>query len=226
MSMFTTQLRYVVEQTLDDNKAAHVEANWPLAYKIIGLDDYPIFDELHRETLNNKIIRHYYTREIGAETVGRFRLFVRDAMHLIMPYYNQLYTSELIAKGMEPLGDRNLKHVEHAWGNADNSATSDSTSNVETQNVFSDTPQSEMIPDQIKKMQYATTVSLDAGTGTQKGSSTSTGSYDNMVERTESGYSRSQSELLQIYRETFLNIDRSIVEDKELSTCFMTVWRY
>ena len=190
----------------------------------MGLADYPIFEEAHRKVLNDKIIRHYYTREIGAETVARWRMFVRDAMHLIMPYYNQLYESELLALGMEPLGDRNLKHTEHAWGNASNTGENTSQSSANQQNVYQDTPQSEMIPTQIKNLQYATNVTIDEDSANASGTSSSSGEYDNMVERTESGYSRPQSELLKLYRETFLNIDNDVVHDRELAQCFMTIW--
>lgn len=224
MSKYTTQLRWIVEQTINDSGKPLVEDSWPFAYKTLGLDDYPLFDEAYRETLNNKIIRHYYTREIGAETVGRFRMFVRDAMHLIMPYYNQLYESERLAKGMEPLGDRNLQHTEHAWGNASNTGENTSQSSANQQNVYQDTPQSEMIPTQIKNLQYATNVTIDEDSANATGTSSSSGEYDNMVERKESGYSRPQSELLQLYRDTFLNIDNTIVHDVELAQCFMTIW--
>lgn len=224
MSKYTTQLRWVVEQTLNDRLLPLEEKSWPSVYKTLGLDDYPIFDEAYRETLNNKIIRHYYTREIGAETVGRFRMFVREAMHLIMPYYNQLYESEILAKGMEPLGDRNLNHAEHAWGTASNKGQNSSHSSSSDQNVYQDTPQNEMIPSQIKDLQYATNVTLNEDSANATGTSSSDGKYDNMVQKTESGYSRPQSELLQLYRETFLNIDNSIVHDVELSQCFMTIW--
>lgn len=203
MSKYTTELRWIVEQTLDNVGADHIEDNWSLCYDAIGLADYPLFDEAYRETLNNKIIRHYYTREIGAETAGRFRMFVRDAMHLIMPYYNQLYESERLAKGMEPLGDRNLQHKEHAWGNASNKGENSSQSSANQQNVYQDTPQNEMIPTQIKNLQYATNVTIDEDSANATGTSSSSGEYDNMVERTETGYSRPQSELLQLYRDTF-----------------------
>lgn len=284
MSKYTTELRWVIEQTLDDLNLEHSESNWPHVFKVIGLDDYPIFDEGYRTELNTKIIRHYYTREIGAETVGRFRIFVRDAMHLIMPYYNQLYQSEVVAKGLEPLTDRKTGFTEHAWGTSDNSgsatsndtstgtttdsvatnSTTDTSANSDTtnkgtsttgkQNVYQDTPQSEMIPAQIKAMQYATNVTLDdentattgedhnvstsnsTTNGTSNGttktdyesnaSSSSTGnaSYDNHIERNDTGYTRPQAELLNLYRETFLNIDRDVVEDRELAQCFMTIW--
>ena len=34
---------------------------------VLGLDDYPIFDESHRSVLNQKIVRRYWLREIGIE---------------------------------------------------------------------------------------------------------------------------------------------------------------
>lgn len=212
MSKYTTEVRWIVEQTLDDLELEHSESNWPRVWKAVGLDDYPIFDEAYRDTLNTKILRHYYTREIAAETAGRWRMFVRDAMHLIMPYYNQLYESEIIANGISPLTDRDKTVTEHASGKSSAEGATD------TQDVFSDTPQSEMVPDQIKKMQYATNVTI-ADTDTKSSSE-----YDNEVERHETGYGQSQSELLQKYRETFLNIDKDVVEDRELRECFLTIW--
>lgn len=248
MSTYTTQLRWIVEQTLDDLKLPYTEGNWPKVYKVLGLDDYPIFDEAYRPTLNNKIIRHYYTREIGAETVGRWRWFVREAMHLVMPYYNQMYMSELTAKGINPLlshastKDTNRTYTDDYDGQASASnvgntrATSSTDANSNSSDIFSDTPQSEMIFDQIEAGRYATTVNLDKAHDLTVGSTTgdTTGSYtaedshnlDHVedLKETESGYSTPQAELVKLYRETFLNIDRDVVEDRELAECFMGVW--
>lgn len=55
--------------------------------------DFPIFDESYRKTLEKKILKHYYTREIGDETVGLWKLRLDTKMNEIMPYYNQLYKS-------------------------------------------------------------------------------------------------------------------------------------
>jgi hypothetical protein len=38
----------------------------------IGLDDYPIFDENYRDTLNTRIESFYYDHEIGFETTEQF----------------------------------------------------------------------------------------------------------------------------------------------------------
>lgn len=79
MSKYTTELRYLIENDFD-----------------IGLKNYPIFDENYRELLNQKIINHYYFREIGMETAELFKRYLNTTMCEIMPYYNQLYKSELL----------------------------------------------------------------------------------------------------------------------------------
>lgn len=79
MSKYTTELRYLIENDFD-----------------IGLKNYPIFDENYRELLNQKIINHYYFREIGMETAELFKRYLNTTMNEIMPYYNQLYKSELL----------------------------------------------------------------------------------------------------------------------------------
>lgn len=62
----------------------------------LKLDTYPIFDERYRPILNDKIIDHFYTREICTPAPDRFNRFLERRMNEIMPYYNQLYHSERI----------------------------------------------------------------------------------------------------------------------------------
>ncbi len=91
MAIYTTQLRSIVEQCQAE---AHVGPDdFTVAYERLGLSDYPIFDESYRQSLNDKIIRHYYFQEIGDETVARFRWHLRSTMWEQMPYFNQLYNS-------------------------------------------------------------------------------------------------------------------------------------
>ena len=99
MSKYTTEVRFICE-----NAAGLTES---VGYS--GIDDvldkarekifdfeFPIFDENYRTVLENKILKHYYTREIGAESVGLWKLWLNTKMNEIMPYYNKLYASELI----------------------------------------------------------------------------------------------------------------------------------
>lgn len=111
MSMYTTELRYICETMTDEplenfdnlKGVRRIDAIIDSSKGNIFDFDYPIFDEAYRGILEKKIIRHYYTREIGAETFGLFQLYLSDKMNEIMPYYNQLYASELLSKNISPL---------------------------------------------------------------------------------------------------------------------------
>lgn len=54
---------------------------------------FPIWDDAHRNELQEKIIRRYINREIGLETYGLWKLYLCDRMNNIMPYYNDLAKS-------------------------------------------------------------------------------------------------------------------------------------
>lgn len=99
MSDYTTQLRFICESYAgrnDSAPASDVDEVIRLARPKIFNFSYPIFDEAYRPELEEKILQHYYTQEIGLETVGLWKLKLRTKMREIMPYYNQLYKSELL----------------------------------------------------------------------------------------------------------------------------------
>lgn len=108
MANYTTQVRSICEQKygslvpLDGSKVNEIID--AVANEIMG--DYPIFDEQYRSVLNRKILKHYYTREIGEETYGLWKFRLNTRMNEIMPYYNKLYESELIS--FNPLYDVEL----------------------------------------------------------------------------------------------------------------------
>lgn len=99
MSKYTTEVRYLCEveyganESLGFNSINNVIT--AAAPKIFNFD-FPMFDEAYRLPLEVKILRHYYTREICEESVGLWKLRLQDRLNMIMPYYNQLYSSELI----------------------------------------------------------------------------------------------------------------------------------
>lgn len=99
------QLRWLVEQYIADTLHDGISQDqWPNAYPSLGLaasgnsynlTPYPIFDEAHRQVLNDAIIRHYWNYEIGSETPDMFAWNLNDALHRIMPYYNSLFATKL-----------------------------------------------------------------------------------------------------------------------------------
>ena len=83
----------------------------------IGLDEYPLFDENYRPILNQKIIDHYYFREIGFETAAHFRQRLKSKMSLIMPKYNRLYdTQQVRSKGDYITGMKLIKALCDTYG--------------------------------------------------------------------------------------------------------------
>ena len=99
MSKYTTEVRYICEvnagltESTGGNDVEQVIAN--SRAKIFDFN-YPIYDESYRSILETKILKHFYTREIGLETVGLWKLKLNTKMNEIMPYYNQLYKSALL----------------------------------------------------------------------------------------------------------------------------------
>lgn len=99
MSKFTTEVRYICETAAGlDESAEYTSLDTILtaASPNIFNFDFPIFDENYRLVLEKKILKHYYTREIGEETVGLWKLRLDSRLNEIMPFYNKLYESELL----------------------------------------------------------------------------------------------------------------------------------
>ena len=219
MSKYTTQLRWVIEQAENDAHGTYEPGIYTEAsYKKIGLSTYPIFDEEYRTQLKNKIIDHFYFREIGMETVANFAWFLRRKMNEIMPYYNQLYESvDLVT---DPVNEIDVTYLEHIDSKSNN--TANSTTTTDDSNVYSDTPM-DFIEDglsAIKRGNYATNANYDQGESNTDSTANTNSEQDRS--RSEKGHRQSQSDLLLKYRETFINIDMMIIE--ELETLFIGLW--
>ena len=242
MSKYTTELRFICESkaglsnSVGFNQIDDVISNsWNKIF-----DNFPIFDESYRSVLCSKILKHYYTREISAETVGLWQLWLNTRMGEIMPYYNKLYESALLE--FDPFKDTNYSrnHGGTFTGDTvrngrseidvDNSVTSNGTSN--SKNLFSDTPQGAIT--NIENESYLTNATLikdtdtnttntDGNSTTQNTETTGITNTDNWIETIVGKQSTvSYSKLLQEFRDTFLNIDVMIIND--LSDLFMNLW--
>lgn len=97
MSKYTTQVRYICEtesgllESQGFNSVDKIIAD--SRAKIFNFE-YEIFDPSYKPVIETKILKHYYTREICAETVGLWKLYLERRMQEIMPYYNKLYEAE------------------------------------------------------------------------------------------------------------------------------------
>lgn len=112
MSKYTTEVRFICETAAgydESQDSMSVEQVIQAAIPSVFNFSFPIFDEKYRNVLETKILRHYYTREIGLETVGLWKLKLNTKLNEIMPYYNQLYKSELIE--FNPLYDTDMSRT-------------------------------------------------------------------------------------------------------------------
>lgn len=259
--------------------------------KLLGLDSYPIFDELYRDELNTKIIARYWNREVGFETVEMFRFRMWAKMNEIMPYFNKLYESEKIE--FDPISTidlttkaaDNITHgdtstntgtsvtdtgmTNHSEGVAHGTTSTDSdtvnhteganeatnTANSGSRTVNSIFPQNQLSGNgdyadnasDVNSVGENTSSTVESGDGTQNVNSNGTedstttldgtqtvdttvtddatttrsGNQDVARNSTTKGYQGLPSNLLASYRETFLNIDMTILE--QLATLFMSV---
>lgn len=138
MSKYTTQVRFICETAAGLNESEgqtsikHIIA---AAIPSVFDFDFPIFDESYRNVLETKILKHYYTRELGLETVGLWKLKLDTKLNEIMPFYNQLYKSELLE--FNPFYDvdltrnHNLKKEETTKQDATEKGTTEKTGNID-----------------------------------------------------------------------------------------------
>lgn len=281
MSIYTTEVRYICETMAGYDVSqgfSKIDEILDKAVPRVFDFEWPIFDEEYRVPLEKKILRYFYTREIGCETYGLWKLMLQNKLCEIMPYYNQLYKSELLMAGVNPLTDVDYtKSGNRTDEGADTRTTErEGTDNTETtatsKNVkkgetsgrdstsvygnqthikkYSDTPQGTLTG--VENGTYLTeaefnTDSDDTNTtvttsGTEEvtdqadnsgsvkntttGNENSKGTTNNTAEYLEKVTGKmggtSYAKLLRELRESFLNIDRDILND--LGVLFMNIW--
>ena len=96
MSKYTTEVRFICEEKaglIQSGGYADVNTVLDYSWNKIFTTDASFFDENYRSVLCKKILKHYYTREIGCETVGLWVMWMNTKLEEIMPYYNKMYES-------------------------------------------------------------------------------------------------------------------------------------
>ena len=220
MSKYTTTIYYLKNNGFD-----------------FELNEYPIFDENYRETLNNLILDNFLMDEIGFETPALFRHYLKTKMNEIMPYYNVLYKMQFdMIKAGNLTGNVNLTEelqrtidlTSESNSNSNSQNTQTNTSN--TKNVFQNTPQGSLKNQDINNFSYATNITLDGGNsnGTNNGSitdhSTSSGNNLEQYVKTITGNNGKMYniELLTKALDSFRNINSKLL--RELEELFMGVY--
>lgn len=207
MPVFTMELWRVLEITDD-----------------IGLNDYPIFSEDYREHLNSLIKDHYWTREIGHETIEMFRRQMNIRMRTVMGYYNELYLTQRLT--FDPLANMDIRTITSGVVNTNAETTGETSSEMtnkgDSRAVQSDTPQVRLSGDGDYASSAADSFSESTASGTGAESTQVTSAESNESESRTIGYQGAPATLLMEYRRSLINIDALVID--ELGDLFMGVW--
>lgn len=204
MAVYTTELRTILENG-----------------NSISLNNYPIFDENYRNVLNTNIIDYYYFREIGFETVAQFNHYLSNKMNIIMPYYNKIYIASL--KEINPLNNYNTSEKHQKINEASGNNITNESSNSDSLNAFSDTPQGNVSNNEISELNYLSEATQNKAN--YKNLSTSNiknNETENYIKSVSGTLWVPESEMIRKYIDSLLNIDKLIID--ELSDLFMKVW--
>ena len=251
MSKYTTQLRFICENAAGlreskgfDDVATIIAAARPHIFSF----NYPMTNTDYKPILENKILWHYYMREIGLESVGLWKFHLADKMNMIMPYYDALYASADLE--FNPLNDVNYE-IRHAGTKGENTTKSETQTTTgsgthtdygtdqgsDTNWIYeNDTPQGGIST--LENLTYLSSArkqtdanslahsytktdqTTQGNTLSGTGSLSGTDSYINTIAGKMGTVS--YSKMLLEYRETLINIDAMIIE--ELADLFMNIY--
>ena len=236
MSKYTYQLRNVIMFTsLNEVKS------WLTDY---DLADYLTSDQLDvvteaglfdKDKLADRIINHYYTREIGVETIGLFKLRIKTKLDLLMERYAPLIYTNSIEYDILVNEDYTETFNRSTSGTDTNTNTSAGTNSTTSSGsgltVSSDTPQGQISKATILNGQYATSTSAgentnttsttDSVTNSSSGSNSGTETFTRRVKGNR-GISATYQAMIKQYRENILTIYNDIIND--LNDLFMGIW--
>ena len=196
-------------------------------HKIFDFDyDFYTNDETIKYNFEDKFINEYYFNEIGFETVGRFKQRLKTKLNKIMPYYSQLYQTELRSKDIDFMLNKDLEEVYERVLEGSNTSKNDvtvdnnSTSNVLESNIDNGNASLELEKGSLTNVGRST---INDNTK----SSNSVNDTTNQTERTKLSSKgnigiTSSAELLEKWRKVIINIDDLIIN--ECSDLFMQVY--
>ena len=236
MSKYTYQLRNVILFTsLEEVKS------WLTDY---NLADYLTSDQLevvteaglfNKDKLADRIINHYYMREIGLETIGLFKLKIKTKLDLLMEKYAPLIYTNSIEYDLLVNEDYTETFNRTTSGTDSNTnsstGTNSTTSSGSDLTVSSDTPQGQISKTTILAGQYATNTAASENTGTSTTSDSVTNQSSGTNSGTETftrhvkgnhGISATYQAMIKQYRDNIITIYNDIIND--LNDLFMGIW--
>ena len=207
MSKYTLELRYLYKD------------------KKFKLFDFPynLYDNDLKPWFEEKFFQHFMFYEIGFDSVAMCKQRLMSKLNDIFPYYKQLYETEIAAKNVDFLLNKDLKesYVRELTSNSNSSQESNATTNgLSTAGQL--TPS--LISNSEKIDKFMDTAQKDETSSNATATGESTGNSKEEYTLTSQGNIgiTSSAELVDKWRQVLLNIDLLIFE--ECNDLFMQIF--
>ena len=200
MSSYTLELRHI-HQT----------------YKVFNFDyDFYTDSDIIKSKFEQKFIDEYYFHEIGQETVARFQHRLRTRLNKIMPYYKQLYETELAAKDINFLLNKDLTETFERVVTGESSSINDLTvsdqgeTNNKESNIENGNASLEL---ENGSLTNVSKTSLSNNTNSNNTSRDNTNQNEITTLKSQGNIGiTSSAELLDKWRSVIINIDQMIID--------------
>ena len=220
MSKYTIELRKIIEYQGRDEVEGYFKDycinNYLRPHEVETILNANIWS---KDRLAEKIIDHYYMREIGYETIGLFKHYAKVYMREIMERYLPLIYSNSI--NYDPLV--NVDYTETFTWNITGSGESTSTNTASGLSVNSDTPQGQISKSSILSGNYASNTGASE-TESEINDNTTSNTDETYTKKVKgnSGVSATAQKMIEQYRKNIIAIDEQII--KELDKLFMGLY--
>lgn len=200
MSSYTLELRHI-HQT----------------FKVFNFDyDFYTDSDIIKSKFEEKFIDEYYFHEIGQETVARFQHRLRTRLNKIMPYYKQVYDTEIAAKDINFLLNKDLTETFERVVTGESSSINDLTvsdqgeTNNKESNIENGNASLEL---ENGSLTNVSKTSLSNNTNSNNTSRDNTNQNEITTLKSQGNIGiTSSAELLDKWRSVIINIDQMIID--------------
>lgn len=207
--------------------------NWFKDYELshyltpLQIEQIEKFGVWSKDRLAQKIVDHYFMREIGLETPALFKHYAKVTMQEIMErQLPKIYSNFL---EYDPLSnvDFTETYTREIEGSNQGNSNSNSSNNSSGYNILNNTPETRITKQQLESGIYASQTN-QSDTETQINDETNTQSSSNTIEKFtrheegDNGVIITNQRLVKEYREIIVAIDEEIIN--ELGKLFMAIY--
>lgn len=211
-------------------------------YSLLKDNNFKMFDfdysfytdnEIIRSNFENKFLDTYMFHELGQETVMRFKHYLKTKLNNIMPYYKQLYETELRCKDIDFMLNKDLTETFERINNSDKSSHTQGSTIANVDNTTKENTKESYLEQGLASISTddkLTGVTNNTNTINQNANNNSEMSSVDKINNKEITKLISQgnigvtssAELLDKWRKVIINIDNLIIE--ECSSLFMQIY--